>query len=1107
MNALGKRFRLTLCGCLLAAIASAAAGQTFELNQNGQPATPPKNKEQGQKSTQSSTGGMGWGSSIEVARQYRAAEAALEKGDYNTAMTYAERAAKAAPQNTDFWFMYGYAARLAGQYQTSIDAFKRGLQNQPNSINGLSGLAQTYARMGRTDDAKRMVMQVIAANPKSANDLQLAGELFLTTNDPRRAVEFLQRADNVKGSARTELLIARAYMQLNQPEQSKQWMERARNRAPHDPDVLRSLAGYYRDAKQWDQAINSLKEAGNRPEVLAELGYTYQLAGRKKDAADAYAHAANARPRDINFQLSAAQAFVSADDARGASQFADRAASLDPNHYRLHAVRGEIDNLNNDTQDAIKEYQLALSNLPQGVPEGVLYPIQLRLNLYDLYRQTGNDAAGQEQVQTARNAMQGMDFQDQNRPEFLRLRAAVESAGGQNDLAQKDLKEALSLDPHNVNITLNYANLFWKMDQKQESVKMFNRALQLDPNNSSALSSLGYLSRDLGDHAAAEKYFTRLATIYPNNYAPFLALGDMYGGMKDFGKAQASYERAHKLAPDNALVIAGGINSGIESHQLPVAKTWIDRATPAQLQNPQVMREHERYLTFTGKYAESADLGYKVLEKLPRDREAADYLAYDLLYLGRYDDARALVAKYEPILPDDRDMPLVAGYVHVHDGMLAEAVQDFTRALQRDPTMATGYMNRGYVYNDMLQGVKAEADFQKAIQINPNYGEAHLGLAYAYLQTRHAKGALREANIAERLLGESATTHLARAEAYRQQVLLNDAVKEYQAALRYQPSDIRTYLALGDAQYRLHRYNDALQTANAALKLAPEEPLIYAQMAHSYAMLRERDNAMRAINAAERTGGDSDTVLLSTGDALLIMGDRRAAMDRFARALDVVGGDQVATRLAIARVFVREKRWEDARQQVALGLAEARIDRTQDITPDDLLQAGDIFMQTHEFDLARKYFERAQSEGADPDVVAVDMANSYLAQGQTSNAEAQLASLGKEPENQQNYDYVVAMANVYRQKQDNAHALAMYAHATEMNSTDEAAQQAEFDIAGAEGRHITDNVSMGSNVSLSPIFEDINIYQLDARIFGQLTSTGVAIPGGTLPSSLLPPPR
>ena len=37
-------------------------------------------------------------------------------------------------------------------------------------------------------------------------------------------------------------------------------------------------------------------------------------------------------------------------------------------------------------------------------------------------------------------------------------------------------------------------------------------------------------------------------------------------------------------------------------------------------------------------YLEAAKLGYKVIEKMPKDRDAVVYLGYSLLYLGRYDD-------------------------------------------------------------------------------------------------------------------------------------------------------------------------------------------------------------------------------------------------------------------------------------------------------------------------------------------------------------------------------------------------------------------------------------------------------------------------------------
>ena len=144
---------------------------------------------------------MGWGASIEVAREARAAQTALQHGDAAGATAHAQRAVNAAPQNPDLWFTLAYAARLSGQYSLSVDAYRRGLALKPSSVEGLSGLAQTYARMGRNAEAQQTLEAVLAANPKSDVDLQLAGELLLTT-DPKRAIEYLQRSEAVKASPR-----------------------------------------------------------------------------------------------------------------------------------------------------------------------------------------------------------------------------------------------------------------------------------------------------------------------------------------------------------------------------------------------------------------------------------------------------------------------------------------------------------------------------------------------------------------------------------------------------------------------------------------------------------------------------------------------------------------------------------------------------------------------------------------------------------------------------------------------------------------------------------------------------------------------------------------
>ncbi|PYX22225.1 MAG: hypothetical protein DMG82_15285, partial [Acidobacteria bacterium] len=178
--------------------------------------------------------------------------------DYRAASSHAARAAKSAPQNPDLWFLYAYAARLAGQYSESVDAYNRGLQARPSSVEGLSGLAQTYAKMGRNKDAEETLKRVIAANPSSDADLRLAGELTLSS-DPRLALSYLERADAIHPSARNELLMARAYERTGDKNKAKELLDRARSRAPRDPEVLRSVASYYRDSGEYDQAIATLK--------------------------------------------------------------------------------------------------------------------------------------------------------------------------------------------------------------------------------------------------------------------------------------------------------------------------------------------------------------------------------------------------------------------------------------------------------------------------------------------------------------------------------------------------------------------------------------------------------------------------------------------------------------------------------------------------------------------------------------------------------------------------------------------------------------------------------------------------------------------------------
>ena len=393
----GKELPIAIALLFLTATPTLPA-QTFEVNQppSSKKSTSGKKAAAPQKSTE--PGGIGWGSGIETARESRAVQQALAKGDYKAAIVSANRAANAAPQNADLWFLLGYAARLGGDYPLSLQGYQRGLERKPSSIQGLSGMAQTYAKMGKTAEAQDLLKKVLAANPKSPTDLELAGELALSS-DPNAALDLLKRADSIKPNARGDLLVARAYQKLNQPDASKQYLDRAENRAPNDPNVLRAVAAFYRDAGKFDQAIATLQKAVRRtPDALSELAYTYGLAGKKRESADTYAQAANRLPKDTALQLSAAQAQVNVGGFDQAAAFLQRAEAVNPNGYRLHAIRGQMASLQDRNEDAVREYQIALQNVPPTPQEGPLYPVSLHLRLAEIYRRINQQPSVEKEV-------------------------------------------------------------------------------------------------------------------------------------------------------------------------------------------------------------------------------------------------------------------------------------------------------------------------------------------------------------------------------------------------------------------------------------------------------------------------------------------------------------------------------------------------------------------------------------------------------------------------------------------------------------------------------------------------------------------------------------
>jgi tetratricopeptide (TPR) repeat protein len=1083
------------------------SAQVYSVGPDASP-NPQVQTKQGQPADQP----LGWGSNIQNARLARAAELALQHGDHALAYDYARRAAEAAPSEPQLWFLFGYAARLYARYQESVDAYSRGLRLSPSSPDGISGLAQTYSVMGRGQDAIRLLKQAVASDPKRRDDLLLLGDLSIRSADYTGALEWLGRAERLKPDARSELLMAICFQRLKQMDQADRYLELAKRRAPENQDVQRSMAGYYRQMGNYESAIAALKSIRSpKPDVMAELAYTYQLDGNLNDSAKVYAESANASPSDMGLQLSAAQASIAIGAIEKAKPFLVRANGMDANYYRLHAIRGEIAKLEEHDEDAVREYSVAINKLPADPAEGQLYGIQLRMDLMNTYKELGDDSSARHELETAQGEIDKVNEQSSGRAQFLRLRALIGMDAGNLDAALKDINGALAINERDRDDLQLNGDILMKLGRTEDAITVYKQVLAVDADNRFALTSLGYASRAAGRDQDAERYFMRLAETNRSLYIPYLALGDLYTARREFTKAEESYSKGYALAPRKPLILAGGINAALEAHDLGRAGKWLSRVTPEMDREPQILREKERYLSFKGEYQASAEVGREAIKVLPRDRDVVVYLGYDLLHQEKYDELLSLTSEYLNILPKEPDIPLLEGYVHKAQGLSEQARQDFTETLVRDPEIVTAYVNRGYMLNDMQQARSAADDFESALKREPDNGEAHLGLAYANLELHKPQGALQEADLAERTLGDSKQLHVIRATAYGRQDMLIKAAGEYRVALKFTPDDGALHLGLGNTLFAERQYHEAIDELQIAVKNSPDVAAVYALLSRSYANLGNRDQTLLNVQLAEQHArpakpnsnsqeSTQSEIFVSTGEALSTLGDHSAAMERFGKALAAPGSDRAGVRLAIAQLMALQGHSEDAERQIALLQMEGEAGDAAPPNGSQFIAAADVFRSMHDYELSQTYLQRAKAAGAPDAEVRIGLANNYIALGDTTRAQAELAAVSAVAESAPDYQYLLAEANVLRQQHHDTQALTSFAQASNAEGEDQTAEQALLQAGADEGLRITPIVSLLSDFSVEPIFEDSTVYVLDSKL-------DASFPVPSSDTALLPPPR
>jgi tetratricopeptide (TPR) repeat protein len=91
--------------------------------------------------------------------------------DWKTAEGAFRRAVALRPAFPDAWNELGYALRNQGRYPESLKAYDEALRLQPNFPEALEYLGEAYVKMGRLEDARRVLERLRPLDTARAQEL------------------------------------------------------------------------------------------------------------------------------------------------------------------------------------------------------------------------------------------------------------------------------------------------------------------------------------------------------------------------------------------------------------------------------------------------------------------------------------------------------------------------------------------------------------------------------------------------------------------------------------------------------------------------------------------------------------------------------------------------------------------------------------------------------------------------------------------------------------------------------------------------------------------------------------------------------------------------
>ena len=184
--------------------------------------------------------------------------------------------------------------------------------------------------------------------------------------------------------------------------------------------------------------------------------------------------------------------------------------------------------------------------------------------------------------------------------------------------------------------------------------------------------------------------------------------------------------------------------------------------------------------------------------------------------------------------------------------VLPEAEEAAQNALRLDPDLASAHSALGLVHAFELKLSNSLSEYQRAIELNPGDANAHHWYALALAETGQSEQSIAEIKLAEELDPRSLIINSNVAWCLYLAGKYDEAIAQAQKAILMDPSFAVAHGYLGQAYLEKGRYDEAFSELKKAIELSGGETSYEAELANAYAVAGKKEDARHLLEQVQQ---------------------------------------------------------------------------------------------------------------------------------------------------------------------------------------------------------------------------------------------------------------